>query len=120
MNINYELYKTFDIVANCSTITEAAKKLKISQPAVTKAIKNLEWQLDCTLFIRNKQGIKLTENRIRILRLILANPNITKTEMADNIGISENAVSKNIEAMRGKLINRVGPDKGGLWEVLGK
>lgn len=66
------------------------------------------------------EGIKLTENRIRILRLILANPYITKTEMADNIGISENAVSKNIEAMRGKLINRVGPDKGGLWEVLGQ
>ena len=64
------------------------------------------------------EGIKLTENRIRILRLILANPNITKTEMADNIGISENAVSKNIEAMRGKLINRVGPDKGGHWEII--
>ena len=62
MNINYELYKTFDIVANCSTITEAAKKLNISQPAVTKAIKNLECQLNGSLFIRNKSGIKLTEN----------------------------------------------------------
>ncbi len=62
MNISYSLYKTFDIVANCSTITEAAKKLNISQPAVTKAIKNLEWQLNGSLFIRNKNGIKLTEN----------------------------------------------------------
>lgn len=62
MNINYELYKTFDVVANCSTITEASKKLNISQPAVTKAIKNLEWQLNGSLFIRNKNGIKLTEN----------------------------------------------------------
>lgn len=42
MNISYDLYKTFYIVANCSTITEASKKLMISQPAVTKAIKNLE------------------------------------------------------------------------------
>lgn len=62
MNINYDLYKTFDVVANCSTITEASKKLNISQPAVTKAIKNLEWQLNGSLFIRNKNGIKLTEN----------------------------------------------------------
>ena len=62
MNISYELYKTFDVVANCSTITEAAKKLNISQPAVTKAIKNLEWQLNGSLFVRNKNGIKLTEN----------------------------------------------------------
>ena len=62
MDVNYELYKTFYIVANCSTITEAAQKLMISQPAVTKAIKNLELQLNGTLFIRSKSGIKLTEN----------------------------------------------------------
>lgn len=62
MEVNYELYKTFYIVANCSTITEASKKLMISQPAVTKAIKNLENQLNGILFIREKSGIKLTEN----------------------------------------------------------
>ena len=62
MDINFDLYKTFYVVANCSTITEASKKLMISQPAVTKAIKNLETQLHGTLFIRNKTGIKLTEN----------------------------------------------------------
>ena len=61
MNVSYELYKTFDVVANCSTITEASKKLNISQPAVTKAIKNLESQLNGSLFIRSKNGIKLTE-----------------------------------------------------------
>lgn len=62
MDVNYDLYKTFYIVANCSTITEASKKLMISQPAVTKAIKNLELQLNGNLFIRSKNGIKLTEN----------------------------------------------------------
>lgn len=62
MEINYELYKTFYIVANCSTITEASKKLMISQPAVTKAIKNLECQLNGNLFIRSKNGIQLTES----------------------------------------------------------
>ena len=31
MNISYELYKTFDVVANCSTITEASKKLNITR-----------------------------------------------------------------------------------------
>ena len=62
MNISYELYKTFDVVANSKSITEAAKKLNISQPAVTKAIKNLEYQLNGNLLIRSKSGIKLTEN----------------------------------------------------------
>lgn len=62
MDVNYDLYKTFYVVANCSTITEAAQKLMISQPAVTKAIKNLEWQLNGNLFIRSKNGITLTES----------------------------------------------------------
>jgi hypothetical protein len=32
----------------------------------------------------------------------------------DNIGISTAAISNNIEAMRGKYLRRVGPDKGGF------
>lgn len=61
MNINFELYRNFYVVANCISITEAARRLNISQPAVTKSIKNLENQLNGTLFIRNKKGIRLTE-----------------------------------------------------------
>ena len=61
MNINFELYRTFYVVAKCSTITEAAKKLNISQPAVTKSIKKLESLLNGHLFIRTKNDVKLTE-----------------------------------------------------------
>lgn len=70
MNINYDLFKVFIVVANCSTITEASKKLNISQPAVTKSIKNLEWQLNGSLFIRNKKGVKLTENGKKLYNYI--------------------------------------------------
>ena len=83
MDINYDLYKTFYIVANCSTITEASKKLMISQPAVTKAIKNLEWQLNGTLFIRNKQGIKLTEHGKKFYNYI--SPAIEQMQEASKI-----------------------------------
>ncbi len=82
MSISYELYKTFEVVANCSTITEAAKKLNISQPAVTKAIKNLEWQLNGNLFIRNKSGIKLTENGKKFYNYI--KPALTQIADAEN------------------------------------
>jgi LysR family transcriptional regulator, cyn operon transcriptional activator len=61
MNINFELYRVFYVVANCSSITEASTKLLISQPAVSKTIKNLENQIAGTLFIRSKKGILLTE-----------------------------------------------------------
>lgn len=61
MNINMELYKIFYAVANTGNITKASKILLISQPAISKSIKNLETQLKGTLFIRTKRGVILTE-----------------------------------------------------------
>lgn len=61
MKINFELYKTFYIVAKLGNFTKAAKKMYISQPGISKAIKTLEEQLDCKLFVRNKNGVTLTE-----------------------------------------------------------
>jgi len=61
MNINFELYKVFYVVANNKSISKGAEYLSISQPAVTQAIHNLESQLSTTLFIRTKKGIVLTK-----------------------------------------------------------
>lgn len=61
MNVNFELYKMFYYVCKHENITKAAEELMISQPGISKAIKNLEGQLNCTLFIRNKSGVILTE-----------------------------------------------------------
>ncbi|MCL2383804.1 MAG: LysR family transcriptional regulator [Oscillospiraceae bacterium] len=59
--INLELYKIFVIVANQKSITNASNILNISQPAVTKHIKNLENLLQTKLFERNNQGTTLTK-----------------------------------------------------------
>ena len=59
--INLELYKIFVFVAKEENITKTSEKLNISQPAVTKHIKNLEEQLGITLFKRNKYGMELTK-----------------------------------------------------------
>lgn len=61
MNVNFELYKTFYSVTKNKNITKAAHELMISQPAVSKSIKTLEEQVGCSLFIRNKYGVSLTE-----------------------------------------------------------
>ena len=63
-------------------------------------------------------GDKLSKNKIAILKLISENPYISKSEIAEAIGISYTAVGSNINAMRGKYIRRVGPDKGGFWEII--
>ena len=61
MNINLELYKTFYYVAKNESISRAANELLISQPAISKAIKTLEDQLNTNLFIRKRDGVELTE-----------------------------------------------------------
>ena len=59
--INLELYRIFYVVAETKNITKASELLNISQPAITKHIKNLEAGLGNTLFIRTKKGVILNE-----------------------------------------------------------
>lgn len=61
MNIDFELYRIFYVVANHCNITKASEELSISQPAISKSIKNLEEQLGGQLFVRTKRGVTLTE-----------------------------------------------------------
>ncbi|MBP3707683.1 MAG: LysR family transcriptional regulator [Clostridia bacterium] len=57
---NMELYRIFIIVADEENITRASEILNISQPAVTKHIKNLENELNTILFNRS-HGMQLTK-----------------------------------------------------------
>ena len=61
MNIDFELYRIFYVVAKNGNITRASEELLISQPAISKSIKNLEEQLGGQLFVRSKRGVVLTE-----------------------------------------------------------
>ena len=55
------LYKYFDAVAREKSITGAASRLYISQPAVSTAISRLEELLGVKLFVRGNRGVELTE-----------------------------------------------------------
>jgi DNA-binding transcriptional LysR family regulator len=50
----------FKIVAKHLSFTKAAEQLFISQPAVSKAIKNIEEEYKTTFFIRKRNSIELT------------------------------------------------------------
>lgn len=54
--------KVFYTVANRLSFTKAANELNISQPAVTKHIKEIENQLNTKLFNRNGTTIQITES----------------------------------------------------------
>ena len=62
MKTNLDLYKTFYYVAKNQSITGASNELMVSQPAVSKAIKVLERDLNTTLFNRNKDGVSLNNS----------------------------------------------------------
>ncbi|MFB5763263.1 LysR family transcriptional regulator [Paenibacillus medicaginis] len=47
-------------IANCGSMSEAAKRLFISQPSLSNAIKELESELGITIFERTNRGISLS------------------------------------------------------------
>ncbi|SCW68763.1 DNA-binding transcriptional regulator, LysR family [Paenibacillus tianmuensis] len=62
MNINLNNLNVFLVVADKLNVTDASKTLFISQPAVSKSVKNLEKDLNVKLFIRDKhKGLILTD-----------------------------------------------------------
>ena len=65
--INLNLYKIFYEVALSESISDASKKLFITQSAVSKAIKKLEKNINTNLFYRNNKGVKLTDKGKELL-----------------------------------------------------
>ena len=59
-------------VAETGTISAAAKRLFIAQPSLTASIKELENELQVTLFRRTNKGVTLTPEGRRISRLCAA------------------------------------------------
>ena len=79
----------------------------------------------CTLSLTNpggKTGGKTgSQNNTlnRVFQLILANPRITRKEIAVSVGISETAVQKHIKNLKdNNIIQRCGGAFGGYWEIV--
>ncbi|WP_067842627.1 LysR family transcriptional regulator [Nocardia lijiangensis] len=61
MDVDTRLLRYFAAVAEEGNLTRAAERLYVSQPALTKQIKQLETLLGATLFTRSRAGMALTE-----------------------------------------------------------
>ena len=87
MDINLNLLKYFYEVVNEENITKAASKCHITQPAMTRAIKELETQLNTKLLNRSQKGAFPTiEGTILYnhIETILKEVNITKSIIENN------------------------------------
>lgn len=94
-NINLNLYKTFYDVAKCGSISKAADKTYTSQPAISKAIKKLEEELETQLFYRTLSGVELTDQGKDLLYFVEKSYN--------NLLIAERHMLETENLERGKL-----------------
>jgi len=62
--------KAFYMVARLGSITQAAKKLGLSQPTVTTQIRNLESQYSVELFYRGGRRLSVSEEGARLLPMV--------------------------------------------------
>ena len=71
--------------------------------------------------VTEKVTEKVTENQRKILSVVAQNSRATQDEIAQMVGISRVHTAKNLKKLAEMgLVKRVGPDKGGHWEVLSK
>ena len=54
-------------IAECGSITSAAKKLLVAQPSLSKSVSELEKEMGITIFFRNNRGIYLSDEGTKFL-----------------------------------------------------
>ena len=76
-------------IANIGSISEAAKRLFVSQPSLTKAIKELEKEMGITIFDRTNKGITVSKEGERFLgyaRQVLEQATLLEEQYKSNKG----------------------------------
>ncbi len=65
--MNIDQLRYFTDLAKTGSMNTTAKRMFISQPALSESIKRLEEELGCTLLLRSKTGISFTEDGKMVL-----------------------------------------------------
>lgn len=70
MEVNLEWYRVFYWIAKTGSLSKAAERLHITQPAVSHTVKQLEGALGGQLFFRTPRGVTLTAEGAVLLQYI--------------------------------------------------
>jgi DNA-binding transcriptional LysR family regulator len=84
MSLQSNHLDAFMAVAELLNFTRAAEKLHITQSALSQRILNLEDELQTTLFIRDRAGLKLTEQAFDLVRYCQTRTSL-ETEFIDSL-----------------------------------
>ena len=101
--IDLRLLTYFLRTAELGNITKAAEALNVAQPTLSKAIQQLEYQLDAPLFVRNAHGVETTPIGARLLR----HARLVTAQVADAV--------EEVEAMRDGSAGQVRIGAGPSW-----
>ena len=90
--------KQFKVIAECENLTEASRRLYITQPSLSHSLKKLEDELGCKLFQRsgkklilNEQGKKVHDYSTKIIEM--ANEMVAEIGGNKNLKISSSALN---------------------------
>lgn len=78
MNLSSIQLEAFYTLSQTQNFTLGAKRLGITQSALSQRIFNLEQELESTLFIRHRRGLQLTETGLSLLRYCQAKDSLEK------------------------------------------
>lgn len=68
MSLNLHLLRLFAAVVRSGSFSKAADVLRISQPAISKGVRDFELQLGCRLLDRSPRGVKPTREGVALMR----------------------------------------------------
>lgn len=96
MDVNYEYYRIFYYVAKYKNITQASKALHSNQPNISRAMKLLESEVGCSLFIRSNRGTSLTPEGKKLyshVKIAVEQFQIAENEIAESISMQDGCVT---------------------------
>lgn len=104
--LDWNLLRTFRVIGQELSISRAAARLHLTQPAISQALKRLEEQLDCQLIARRGPRFVLTEAGEQIFAIA--------GEMYGQVSQMSNALQKPGDEVLGKvrllMISRISSD----------
>jgi len=88
MPLNLHLLRLFAVVARTGSFSRAAELLRISQPAISKGVRDFEFQVGCRLLDRTSKGVRPTREGFALAR------------HAETLFAAERAAEEELQALR--------------------
>ena len=98
------------------TVPKVSEKVNINDARVNV---NVTEKVNATENVTDASQKTSQKTSQKIIDLIKEDPYITTSKMAEIIGVDRRNIARNIKKLQEQgIVRRVGPDKGGFWEII--